>query len=118
MSKSVPIESKNFLVADSAETSTERRPWLRRGLLFAGPVVVIAAGIAFYLHGGRMVSSDNAYVHADKLTITSEISGSIKEVTVRDNQPVARGDVLFRIDDEPYRLAVAEAQAQLDGVRL
>lgn len=92
--------------------------WRRRVLLLAGPVLLILAGLALYLRGGRFVSSDNAYVHADKLTVTAEIAGVVKAVAVRDNQRVAPGDVLFRLDDEPYRIAVNQARAQLESVRL
>lgn len=93
-------------------------PWRRRVLLIAGPVLLAAAGLFFYLHGGRVISSDNAYVHADKLTVTSEVAGAVVEVAVRDNQHVAAGHLLFRLDDEAYRIARAEAQAQLAAVRV
>ncbi|PTX91151.1 HlyD family secretion protein [Opitutus sp. ER46] len=90
----------------------------RRILLVAGPVVLLAGGLFAYLHGGRVVTSDNAYVRADKLTVTAEIAGAVKEVSVRDNQHVTPGQVLFRLDDEPYRIAVTQARAQLSAVRL
>jgi membrane fusion protein (multidrug efflux system) len=90
----------------------------RRILLLAGPVVLIVVGLFIYLHGGRIVSSDNAYVHADKLTVTSEVAGIVNQVAVRDNEQVNVGQVLFRIDDEPYRIAVAQARAQLDAVKV
>ncbi|HVS53327.1 MAG TPA: HlyD family secretion protein [Opitutaceae bacterium] len=90
----------------------------RRILLIAGPVVLLVGALFFYLHGGRVVSSDNAYVHADKLTVSAEIVGTVKQVAVRDNERVAVSQVLFRLDDEPYRIAVAQATAQLDAARL
>jgi len=90
---------------------------LRRGLLIGGPVLLVAIGLYLYLHGGRIVTSDNAYVHANKLTITSEVAGSVVEVGVRDNEPVTAGRVLFRLDDSLYRIRVDEARARLNSVR-
>lgn len=98
--------------------STNARPWRRRLLLLAGPLVLLAGGLWLYLHGGRVVSSDNAYVHADKLTLTTEVAGAVKAVAVRDNEHVVAGQLLFRLDDEPYKIALARANAQLDSVRL
>ncbi|MFT3783618.1 MAG: HlyD family secretion protein [Nibricoccus sp.] len=97
--------------------NSEARRWRRRVLLLAGPVILILGGLFFYLRGGRVVSSDNAYVHADKLTVASEVAGSVVEVTVRDNQHVQVGQLLFKLDDEPYRIARDEAVAQLEAVR-
>jgi len=93
------------------------RRWLRRFLLLLGPLVVAAVGGYFYVTGGRYVSTENAYVQADKVMIAAEVSGLIAEVVVRENQRVAAGDVLFRIDDRPYRIALAEAEARLASVR-
>jgi membrane fusion protein (multidrug efflux system) len=97
---------------------TNYPPWRRRVLLLAGPLLLIAAGLWLYLHTGRVVSSDNAYVHADKLTLTTEVAGAVKEVAVRDNAHVVAGQLLFRLDDEPYKTALQQANAQLDLVRL
>lgn len=80
--------------------------------------MLLAAALGFYLHGGRSVSSDNAYVHASKLTVTAEVGGTVKEVAVRDNDLVQAGQVLFRLDEEPYRIAADQAKAQLAAVRL
>ncbi|MFO1344684.1 MAG: HlyD family secretion protein [Rhodocyclaceae bacterium] len=93
------------------------RRWLRRFLLLLGPLVVAIVGGYFYVTGGRYVSTENAYVKADKVMIATEVSGLIGEVSVRENQRVAMGDVLFRIDDRPYHIALAEAEARLAGLR-
>jgi membrane fusion protein (multidrug efflux system) len=112
--------------ASEAETETEtpaapaekKRPKkLRRILLLLGPVAVVIGGLYFYLSGGRYVSTDNAYVKMDKLHITTDVSGIIAAIPVKDNQRVEEGQVLFRMDDEPYRIALAAAQAQLGTVR-
>jgi membrane fusion protein (multidrug efflux system) len=94
-----------------------RRNLVRPILLIGGPVIVIAVALYMYLSGGRYVSTDNAYVQADKVTITTEVTGTVAEVAVANNQLVPAGQLLFRIDDEPYRIALASATAQLAVVK-
>jgi membrane fusion protein, multidrug efflux system len=94
-----------------------RRKLVRRVLLIGGPLLLIAAILYFYLTGGRYVSTDNAYVQADKLAISTEVSGFVAEIPVRENQRVEAGQTLFRLDDEPYRIALAGAEAQLAATR-
>jgi len=91
---------------------------LRTILLVVVPAVAAVAGLAFYLSGGRYISTDNAYVGAQKVLITPDISGKVSRIVVREGQHVAPGDVLFEIDPEPFRLALAQAQAKLAGVRV
>ncbi len=91
---------------------------LRMILLVVVPAIAAAAGLAIYLSGGRYISTDNAYVGAQKVLITPDISGKISRIVVREGQHVAPGDVLFEIDPEPFRLTLAQAQAKLAGVRV
>ena len=70
--------------------------------------------MTFYLNGGRYVTTDDAYVGAQKVLITPDISGKIDKVVVKEGQQVTTGDVLFEIDPVPFRLAVAQAKAKLD----
>jgi len=85
----------------------------RRVLLLLGPVVMVIGGLYFYLSGGRYVSTDNAYVRTDKLAIATDVSGIVAEIAVTESQNVAKDQILFRLDDEPYRIALAGARAQL-----
>ncbi len=89
----------------------------RTMLLVGGPVIVVLVALYVYLTGGRYVSTDNAYVKADKLSVSTDVSGIVKEILVHDNEAVKMGQVLFRLDDEPYRIALAGAEAQLGAVR-
>ena len=89
------------------------RRYRRFLLMVALPLVVAIAGIAFYLNGGRYVGTDDAYVGAQKVLVTPDISGKIDKVVVKEGQLVQQGDVLFEIDPVPFRLAVDEANAQL-----
>lgn len=73
-------------------------------LLAVGPVAAAVVGLYIYVSSGRYVTTENAYVKAQLITVTAEISGLVTEVMVTDNQRVSRGDVLFRID--PGRFAV------------
>lgn len=90
---------------------------LRRPILFALLPVALAAGAYFYVTGGAIMSTDNAYVQADTVGVSNDISGIVKQVLVRDNQAVAKGDVLFKLDAEPYELVLQRADAQLGMVR-
>lgn len=78
-----------------------------------GPIAAALVGGYFYFASGRFVSTDNAYVKADKIVVSADISGRVVEVFVDADQVVKRGDLLFRIDPEPLRIALARAEAQL-----
>ncbi|HUK02699.1 MAG TPA: HlyD family secretion protein [Steroidobacteraceae bacterium] len=91
---------------------------LRLPLMIGVPAIVLIAAGYYYLHAGRYQSTDDAYVHAAQVSISANIAGRVSEVDVTDNQRVAKGAVLFRIDDRPFRIAVEEAQARLSNARL
>lgn len=86
-------------------------------LLLLGPLALLALGLHFYLAGGRIVSTDNAYIRAERVDIATDVPGFVAEVAVAENQIVEQGQLLFRLDDEPYRIALAAALARLEGVR-
>ena len=93
---------------------TKSRRRLLRPLLMVGGVVLVGAGsLYFWLNGGRYVDIDNAYVQADKLTVATDVSGLIAAVPVHEGQQVKKGDVLLRLDDRQYRIALEAAQANL-----
>jgi membrane fusion protein (multidrug efflux system) len=89
------------------------RKYRRFLLLVVLPLAAVIGGVAFYLTGGRYVTTDDAYVGAQKVLITPDISGKIEKVVVREGQRVNEGDVLFEIDPVPFRLALQQAQANL-----
>jgi membrane fusion protein, multidrug efflux system len=90
------------------------RRFRRTFLLVVLPLLAAIGGLAFYLNGGRYVTTDDAYVGAQKVLITPDISGKIEKVVVREGQQVNEGDVLFEIDPVPFRLAMQQARANLD----
>jgi membrane fusion protein (multidrug efflux system) len=85
----------------------------RKLLLFSVPVLIAVAGCAYWLLSGGTVSTDNAYVRQDIVSVSSDVVGKIVAVDVKENQQVKAGDVLFRIDDAPYRVALAQANSQV-----
>jgi membrane fusion protein (multidrug efflux system) len=90
---------------------------LRIAILWFGPLVVAVVGGYLWLHGGRYATTDNAYVKSSMISIASELSGRVVEVFGADNQRVEAGEVLLRIDDEVYRIRLAEAEANILKVR-
>jgi membrane fusion protein (multidrug efflux system) len=106
---------------DAAVVTRPSRPLrqrLRLPLMIAGPVLVLLAATWWYLTSGRYVSTDDSYVQAARTMVSADISGRVVAVNVHDNQRVASGDVLFRIDNRPFKIAVEEARAQLNAARL
>lgn len=80
-------------------------------LMLAGCLVVLAGGVYFVLTAGEHVATDDAYIQTGRVSVSAEVSGRVVEIDVRDNQPVKAGQVLFKLDDQPFRIAVAEANA-------
>ena len=85
-------------------------------LLLLGPLLIAGISAWLYLHGGRIVSTDNAYIKASISTISSEISGKVVEVRVADNQSVAEGEILFQLAEYPYFIEKARAEAELANI--
>ena len=86
---------------------------LRRILMYWGVGIVAALAAYFYLTGGRYVTTDDAYVHAAKLMVSTDVSGLVSDVDVKEGQSVKKGDILFRLDQKPFRIALANATAAL-----
>jgi len=93
------------------------RRYRRTLLLVVLPLVAAIAGLTFYLNGGRYVTTDDAYVGAQKVLITPDISARIEKIVVKEGQRVNEGDVLFEFDPVPFRLAEQQARATLDQTR-
>jgi membrane fusion protein (multidrug efflux system) len=93
------------------------RRYRRVLLLVVLPLVALVAGLTFYLNGGRYVTTDDAYVGAQKILITPDISGKIVKIAVKEGQSVSSGDTLFQIDAVPFQLAVDQARAKLNDAK-
>ena len=90
---------------------------LRIALLWIGPIAVAAAGGWLWLHGGRFVATDNAYLKTEMVNVSTELSGRVVDVFGADNKRVEAGELLLRLDDEIYRIRLAEAEANIQKVR-
>jgi membrane fusion protein (multidrug efflux system) len=86
-------------------------------LLVVVPLIAALAVGVVYIKGGRYVETDKAYIKADKVPVSAEVSGTVKEVLVEENQSVIAGQPLFRLDPAPFQVAVAKAEAKLAQVR-
>jgi membrane fusion protein (multidrug efflux system) len=86
-------------------------------LLVIVPALALGIGLEFYLMGGRYISTDNAYIGAQKVLITPDVSGKVNAVLVREGQHVVAGDPLFKIDLVPFELALRQAESKLETVR-
>jgi membrane fusion protein, multidrug efflux system len=113
--RTIDSDTSDHVAARPAKPLRER---LRRPLMWVVPIVVVAFGAAMYLAGEPYVSTDNAFVRAAKVTVNARVAGQAVEIAVRDNQAVRHGQVLFRIDPEPYQIAVDQAEARLGSARL
>lgn len=101
-----------------AAPSVEERKLGRLVLMFSLPALLLATGLYFWLTSGRTVSTDNAQVNAHVVDISSEVAGRIVDVYAVENQTVKKGDLLFRIDPAPYRIALMEAEAAVGNAQL
>jgi membrane fusion protein, multidrug efflux system len=95
----------------------EDKSRLRRVLMIFGVTVVAVTALFFWLLGGRYVGTDDAYVRAAKLMVTTDVSGLVKTVDVRQGQHVKKGQVLFTLDSRPFEIAVSNAQAAVELAR-
>lgn len=102
------------------DTSAQKKPRRlgRLALMLSVPLLLIAGGVGYYIANDHYVSTDNAYVQQDKISISAEVGGRIVEVAVRENQQVKEGDLLFRIDPEPYRIAIEQADASIAAAQV
>jgi membrane fusion protein (multidrug efflux system) len=98
-----------------------QRSWrqrLRLPLMVGGPLLVLLAALWWYVTSGRYVSTDDAYVQAARTAVSTDVSGRVVGIDVRDNERVKQGQLLFRLDDRPFRIAVEDMKAQLASSRL
>ena len=91
---------------------------LRWSLMAALPLLMIGVGGARFLSGQGNVETDDAFVRAARDSINARVSGQVVDIAVHDNQRVHKGQLLFRVDPQPYRIAVEQAEARLGTARL
>jgi membrane fusion protein (multidrug efflux system) len=100
----------------AAEGTLAKR--LRLPLLIGVPVLVAVFGAGAYLAQEPYVSTDDAFVRTAKEAVNARVAGQVVDIAVKDNQHVRKGQLLFRLDPQPYQIAVDQAAARLDNARL
>lgn len=110
-------------IADAEVNAANRRrsktlgQRLRWPLMIGVPAIILIGAGVVMLTGGKSETTDNAYVQTSRTAISTSIDGRVVEIAVRENQPVKKGQVLFRLDPADYQVAVSEAEAALAQAR-
>ncbi len=112
-SDSLPAEDQDGAVAEAGSSGKPKRRWGRWIIMAIVPLALIAVGGYFWLTSGQSVSTDNAYVQQDRVSVAAEVGGRIIEVNVGANDMVKEGEILFRIDPAPFKIALAQANAAI-----
>ena len=101
-----------------SDAPAKPRRLARLALLGSVPLLLIGGATAYYIANDHYVSTDNAYVQQDKVSISAEVGGRIVGVAVHENDVVNAGDLLFRIDPAPYRIAIEQADAAIAAAQV
>jgi len=109
--------SRERTAATDKVRQLRRRQRTRWALFALLPLVLIVAGY-WYVTGGQVMSTDDAYVNAEKVGISTDVSGIVQDVDVTNNQYVTAGQILYRLDPRQFQIAVDSAKANLAQVAL
>lgn len=112
---------KERVESDGGFSPTSNTPFLerlRRPLLAAFPIVLLAGGAGYYFAQAPYVATNDAFVRAAKAQVNARVPGEVVQIAVEDNQRVRKGQLLFRIDPAPYQVAVDQASSRLSNARL
>src|ERR1700733_13932472 len=104
------------VLGDRSAKPAPRKSW-RRPLLILGPAALVVGALVLYLATGRYVTEEDAYVQAVNVSISPQVAGQVVAVAAKSNTSVKKNDALFNLDPEPYRIAQANAEAQLGIAR-
>ncbi|MGB3899335.1 MAG: HlyD family secretion protein [Mesorhizobium sp.] len=115
-----PTAPVSVALAEKPEPAPRKKA--RRGgrfaLMVALPLALAAAGTYVYVTGGRYEETENANLRQARITISSDTAGRVVTADIAENQVVKKGDLLFAIDPQPYRIALAQADAAVAAARL
>jgi membrane fusion protein (multidrug efflux system) len=104
--------------ARPAARARSRKQLLRWGLMAGGVLAVVVGGGLYWLSSGRWVTTDDAYVQADSMTMSTDVSGIVASIPVHEGEAVTKGQVLFSLDPQKFQIALDNAKANLAQVRL
>jgi len=117
MAEADPVRAPETASATPLAAAEPRRPWGRWALMLIVPLALALGAWLYWQSLAGKASTDNAYVKQDMVSVSAEVGGPITEVLVKDGDEVQAGQLLFRIDPEPFRLAIAEADARIAGAQ-
>lgn len=114
------VDEQTATVAADAvgEPRKEKKRWIRPVLMLLVPALLLLGGIYYWVSSGGTVSTDNASVKQDIVSVSAQVNGPVIGVNVKNGDKVKRGDILFRIDPAPFRVALEQAEAQLAAAHL
>lgn len=104
--------------AEAEPEASASNVWTRRLMMWGLPLLVVVAGVLWYGSGGRYASTDNAYLKQDRIDVSPQVSGDVREVRVVENQEVQPGQVIVVLDDTLMQVAVMRAEADLANARM
>jgi membrane fusion protein (multidrug efflux system) len=110
-------DSTNTTTTAAAPEQT-RAQKLRKPIMIGGVAIIVGIAAWLYFAGGRYESTEDAYVNAARVSISTNVPGRVVELRVHDNQRVRKGDLLFKLDERPFQLKVDEARAKLNNAKL
>ncbi len=121
MDGSQPVTAERPLVSQApavTDTAPAKSRLTRKRVLIAAAALAVLLGAGTYGYrwwttGRFLEETDDAYVQADMVAVSSRVAGQVAEVLVGDNQRVHRGDVLARLDDRDLQVALAQAHADV-----
>ena len=97
----------------TVDVAAPQRRWVRLALMLAVPLAILIGGVVYWLGLQGKVSTDDAYVKQDKVSISAEVGGKILQVYVKNGDHVKAGDLLYRIDPEPFQIQLDQATAAI-----
>jgi membrane fusion protein (multidrug efflux system) len=109
---------RDDVISRPAARTRSRKNLLRWGLMAGGVLAVIIGGGFYWLSSGRWVETDDAYVQADSMTMSTDVSGIVASIPVHEGQAVTAGEILFSLDPQKFQIALDNARANLAQVRL
>ncbi len=116
INEQAPAEPSNS--GANGKNGFSRPAWLKphvMGVMAVVAVIALVLGGRYWAYAHSHVSTDNAYITADVVQIAPQVSGTVKDVLVKENQPVRKGDLLVVLDGSNYKVAVAQRQADLQS---
>ena len=113
-----PAEAAEAPKTGRFRTADGGRNWTRTFLLLIVPALLVIGGAYMWLTSGGSVSTDDAQIKQDIVSVSPQVNGQVVQVFVRNGAQVKRGDILFRIDPQPYRVALEQAEATLAAAKL